>query len=76
MAELSLSPRHTVISHYGRRLRIAPPILSHAAIMSFFSRVDKLSLAVQMVGGNVTQIGLGDRIDPGEGRLMIYRPSE
>ena len=76
LAELSLTTRSTLIEHYGRLIRIAPPVLSHAAIMNFFSRVDKLSLAVQVMGGNVTQIGMGNQIDPTDGRIVVFRPSE
>lgn len=75
LAELSLTTRSTLVEHYGRLIRIAPPVLSHAAIMNFFARVDKLSLAVQVMGGNVTQIGMGNQIDPGDGRVVVFRPS-
>jgi hypothetical protein len=63
------------IEHYGRRLRIAPPVLSHAAIMNFFARVDKLLVRVQMVG-NVTNIGNGNQITPEQNRVIVFQPSE
>lgn len=73
-AELSLHPRSVAIEHYGRRLRIAPPVLSHAAIMNFFARVDKLLVRVQMVG-NVTNIGNGNQITPEQNRVIVFQPS-
>jgi hypothetical protein len=74
-AELSLHPRSVAIEHYGRRLRIAPPVLSHAAIMNFFARVDKLLVRVQMVG-NVTNIGNGNQITPEQNRVIVFQPSK
>lgn len=36
IADLSLKSRQTQIEHYGRKISISTPILSHAAILSFF----------------------------------------
>lgn len=71
--------RTTEIEHYGQRIRLVPPVLSHAAMLNFFARVDQLLPRVEVT--NVTAMGHGNgegiAPPPGDHHLVVYRrPSE
>lgn len=67
--ELTTASRAMSIEHYGRTVEISPPVLSHAAILCFFSRIDR-TLNAPFI--ELPQSVLGDNQPAGEARVLMF----
>ena len=66
-ADLSLDTRITVVTLYGAPLQLTPPLLVHAALLSYFARLEKRAVYQTMEGDITTPLV------PGQPPNFTYR---
>jgi hypothetical protein len=78
LANLIPQSRLSLIELYGRRTQICAPIVSHAGILNFFSRLDHSTGSVNLddpVAGLDGHMGFTQTPLGGNQQIVLYRPS-